>query len=124
MYSTCYLSKERPCRIHVKIGSKLLFTNHDWCLATHHDYPIQHRLCDPITFVLILISTFFLIYQCIIIHLDYPIITNVRMTIIIASRGPRILLLSQSKRDKTLFNNLIALNIIYACWQTTFIVSD
>ena len=96
MYSMCNLSKERPRRIYVTIGSKLLLTNHDWCLATHHDYPIQHRLCDPITFVSILLShniNIFLIYQCIIIHLDYPIITNVRMIIIIASRGPRILLL-------------------------------
>ena len=61
MYSMCNLSKERPRRIHVMIGSKLLLTNHDWRLATHHDYPIQHRLCDPVTFVSIpclTISTF------------------------------------------------------------------
>ena len=126
--------KERPRRIHVTIGSKLLFTNHDWCLATRHDYPIQHRLCDPISFCFnslchiisndnvksrlksyLTVNHFLDLsmhnhpfglshnHKC--AHDNYHCI-----------KGPvDIITLTQSKRDKTLFNNLIALNIIYAC---------
>ena len=136
----CNLSKERPCRIHVTIGSKLLFTNHDWCLATHHDYPELTQTCDP-----------FLLYQflCHIISND-NVKSRLKSNLTInhfldlsmhnhpfvlshnnkcahdnyhCIKGPRdIITFTQSKRDKYYFDNLTALDIIYACRQLTFIV--
>ena len=131
LFHAAYCLKEWPQRIHVMISSKSNIYK-SWLASSNTSWsPDLHRHNDPINFCInslchlisinvksrkchtwpLIIS---LIYQCVIIHLYYPIITNVRMIITIASSGQNDTnTFTQSKRDKYYFDNNIALDIIY-----------